>query len=46
MARLRLINWAILAKLEPAALQRCFTAGTAALTNQKAEVIAIDGPVV
>jgi len=36
----------ILAKLDPAAFQRCFTAWTAALTNQKAEVIAIDGKTV
>ena len=36
----------IVGKLEPAALQRCFTAWTAALTNQKPEVIAIDGKTV
>jgi predicted transposase YbfD/YdcC len=36
----------ILAKLDPAAFQRCFTAWTAAMTNQKAEVIAIDGKTV
>ena len=36
----------ILAKLDPAAFQRCFTAWTATLTKQKAEVIAIDGKTV
>jgi predicted transposase YbfD/YdcC len=36
----------ILAKLDPSAFQRCFTDWTAALTNQKAEVIAIDGKTV
>jgi predicted transposase YbfD/YdcC len=36
----------ILARLDPAAFQRCFTAWTAALTKQKAEVIAIDGKTV
>src|SRR5574337_891415 len=36
----------ILAKLDPAAFQRCFTAWTAALTNQKSEGIAIDGKTV
>jgi predicted transposase YbfD/YdcC len=36
----------ILAKLDPSAFQRCFTAWTAALTNQKAEVIAVDGKTV
>ena len=33
----------ILARLDPAAFQRCFVAWTAALTNASAEVIAIDG---
>jgi predicted transposase YbfD/YdcC len=36
----------ILAKLEPAAFQRCFAAWTAALTKTSAEVIAIDGKTV
>jgi predicted transposase YbfD/YdcC len=36
----------ILAKLDPAAFQRCFAAWTATLTKQKAEVIAIDGKTV
>jgi predicted transposase YbfD/YdcC len=36
----------ILARLDPAAFQRCFTAWTAALTKQKTEVIAIDGKTV
>jgi predicted transposase YbfD/YdcC len=36
----------ILAKLDPAAFQRCFTTWTATLTKQKAEVIAIDGKTV
>ena len=36
----------ILARLDPVALQRCFVAWTAALTNASAEVIAIDGKTV
>jgi len=36
----------ILAKLDPAAFQRCFVAWTAALTRTSAEVIAIDGKTV
>lgn len=36
----------ILAKLDPAAFQRCFVAWTAALTKTSAEVIAIDGKTV
>ncbi len=36
----------ILAKLDPAAFQRCFVAWTAALTKTAAEVIAIDGKTV
>ena len=36
----------ILARLDPAAFQRCFVAWTAALTNASAEVIAIDGKTV
>ena len=36
----------ILAKLDPAAFQRCFAAWTAALTKTSAEVIAIDGKTV
>src|SRR5271169_6141863 len=36
----------ILARLDPAAFQRCFVAWTAALTKTSAEVIAIDGKTV
>ena len=36
----------ILAKLDPAAFQRCFVAWTSALTKTSAEVIAIDGKTV
>ena len=36
----------ILAKLDPAAFQRCFVAWTAAVTKTSAEVIAIDGKTV
>jgi len=36
----------ILAKLDPAAFQRCFAAWTAAVTKTSAEVIAIDGKTV
>lgn len=36
----------ILARLDPAAFQRCFAAWTAALTKTSAEVIAIDGKTV
>src|SRR6516225_4431138 len=36
----------ILARLDPAAFQRCFVAWTAALTRTSAEVIAIDGKTV